>query len=440
MRRGRHLYARPRRGRRILAAVVAAIAGVAIVTLGAIKLVPQLLGSGGSSERPSGTASPGPRCASARAAGGARLGSVAWVRDGALRLLDLDTCTVRTLVQQGATPPVRFSHDGRWIAFGRGSIVSAAGGEVRNPLGDLSSWQWSPRSDLLAGITENGGVVLGGPERAARTLLPDATHAGHLAFSPNGRSLAIDAGGDSVEVVDVASGSATTIYRVTPGTTAPPEVTEWSPDGRWVLFFSRFPGKAAVPLNAAPAAGGPWVNVFDPVLPYGDFLSWCGDALVLSGGGTRFPSEGNQILTSAPPRWRFRNLSVDFSRSWIWPACSPSGRWIASTVTPNVRESPPGKGARSLWLLAADGTRRVRLTAATNAAYELPRWSANGRFLLVVRRSALPSSSGVLLLIPVDPSSGKAGKPVGPIATIGPAPGTSGHGDWSSTTDWYRPG
>jgi len=54
-------------------------------------------------------------------------------------------------------------------------------------------------------------------------LLPDGTQAGHLAVSPNGRSLAIDVGGDRVEMVDVADGSAVTIYRVTPGTNARPE-------------------------------------------------------------------------------------------------------------------------------------------------------------------------------------------------------------------------
>ncbi len=430
------MYARPRRGRR----AAAAVAGVAIVTVGAITLARSVLGPGGSSVRPSTTPSTGPRCASARAAGGARLGAVAWVQDGALHLLDLDTCVERTLVQQGAAPPVRFSHDGRWIAFGGGRLVSTSGGEVQDPLPELSSWEWSPRSDLLAGTTRAGSVVLGGPGRAARTLLPEGTRAGHVVFSPSGRSLALDARGDRVEVVDVASGSATTIYRVTPGTTAPPEVTGWSPDGRWVLFFSRFPGRAAVPLNAAPAGGGPWVNVFDPVLPYGDFLSWCGDKLVLSGGGKRRASEGNQILTSAPPRWRFQNLSIDFSRSWIWPACSPNGRWIATTAMPSAPENPPGAGARSLWLLATDGRGRVRLTGAMHAAYELPRWSANGRLLLVVRRPVKPSAPGVLLLIPVDPSSGKPGKPVGPIATLGPSPGRSGHGDWSGMTDWYQPG
>ena len=384
-----------------------------------------------------------PACPTARVAESTRLGALAWVRDGVLSLLNLDSCKERTLVQTGATPPVRFSHDGRWIAFGEGTIVRAAGGGVQSPLGRLRAWRWSPTSNLLAGVTLGGGVALGGPAEAPRMLLPEGAEAGHIAFSPNGRSLAIDVGGDRVEVVevvDVVGGRTATIYRVTPGTNAPPEVAAWSPDGRWVLFFSRFPGKAGIPLNAAPAEGGAWANVFDPVLPYGDFLTWCGNRLVLSGGAKSVPSEGNQILLSGPPWWRFHNLSDDFSRSWIWPSCSPNGRWVVATAAPNRPEIPPGHGPRSMWLLSTDGTRRARLTRAARTAYELPRWSGNGRFLLIVRRDTQPDSPGVLLLIPIDPSSGKTGKTVGPVAHLGPAPGEKGHGDWSLVSDWYRPG
>ena len=270
-------------------------------------------------------------------------------------------------------------------------------------------------------------------------LLPDGTEARHLAFSPNGRSLAIDVGGDRVEVVDVADGSAVTIYRVTPGTKAPPEVAGWSPDGRWVLFFSRFPGKEGVPLNAAPAEGGAWTNVFDPVLPYADFLTWCGNRLVVSGGAERVPSEGNQILLSGPPRWRFHNLSADFSRSWIWPSCSPDGEWVVATAAPNRPETPPGHGVRSVWLLSIDGTRRARIAGSAKTAYELPRWSEDGRSVLVVRRDTQMDSSGVLLLVPIDPSSGRTGKAVGPVARLGPAPGERGHSGWSEVSDWHRP-
>ena len=433
------MYARGRRitKRRLLGVVllVAVLAG----GVAAAMLLPSWLRSRSAEPTPTPTAEV-PSCPSTRLAGGdAQLGSVAWVDGGALHLLDLDTCEERTLVQAGAAPQVRFSHDGNWVAFGDGAIVPAGGGNVQSPAGQLSNWQWSPRDDVLAGVTAGGGVVVGGPDEDRRVLLKDGSGAGHVAFSPDGRSLEVDLNGDRIAVVDVVDGATTTVYRVSPGTKAPPQVAGWSPDGRWVTFFSRFPGQPGVPLNTVPADGGDWVNVFDPVLPYDDFLSWCGRRLALSGGGDQSPSEGNQILVSGPPDWRYHNLSADFTRSWIWPACSPGGRWIAATATPNGPESPPGRGIRALWLLATDGTHRARLTGPGNAAYEAARWSADGRFLLVVRRGLEPSSPGALLLFKVDATTGKTTRAAGPVARIGSAPGKDGHSDWSNTSDWYRP-
>lgn len=436
-RSGRRMYARRRRRTRRVLGLLLLLAGVVALIGTAATLIPSWLRSGPSTGTPTPTPE-APACPTARVAGTTRLGALAWVRDGVLSVLDLDSCKERTLVRTGAAAPVRFSHDGRWIAFAEGRIVRAAGGTVQSPLGQLNAWQWSPSTNLLAGVTPGGGVGVGGPAEAPRMLLPDGTEAGHVAFSPNGRSLAIDVGGDRVEVLDVTDGRAATIYRVTPGTNAPPEVAGWSPDGRWVLFFSRYPGKAGVPLNAAPAEGGAWANVFDPVLPYRDFLSWCGNRLLLSGGAKSVPSEGNQILLSGPPRWRFLNLSVDFSRSWIWPSCSPNGRWVVAIATSNRPETPPGHGVRAVWLLSTDGSRRARLTGAARTAYELPRWSEDGRFLLVVRRDTHRDSPGVLLLVPIDPSSGKTGRVIGPVARLGSAPGEGGHGDWSEVSDWYR--
>lgn len=436
-RSGRHLFAHARwfTKRRLVGALLAA----AVVGGAAAVFLPDWLQSRSADTTPTPTTEV-PSCASTRLAGGdARLGSVAWVDGGALFLLDLDTCEERTLVQVGAASPVRFSYDGRWVAFGDGSIVPAAGGDALSPLGQLEAWDWSPTDDVLAGVTVAGGVVIGGPEETRRVLLENGADAEPVAFSPDGGSLAVAIGGDRVAVVDVVDSVTRTVYRVSPGTKAPPLVAGWSPDGRWVLFFSRFAGEAGVPLNTAPAEGGDWVNVFDPVLPHVDFLSWCGRRLALSGGGEQVPSEGNQILVSGPPDWRYQNLSDDFSRSWIWPACSPNGKWIVATATPSRPESPPGRGIRALWLLSTDGTDRSRLSGPGNAAYEVARWSADGRFILVVRRGIEPDSPGALLLLRFDPSTGKTTRAAGPVARIGAAPGEQGHTDWSSTADWYRP-
>jgi Tol biopolymer transport system component len=334
---------------------------------------------------------------------------------------------------------LRFSHDGTWVAFGDGAIVPAGGGEIQHPVGQLDTWQWSPTDDALAGVTPGGGVVIGGLEETRRVLLKDGSDAGHVMFSPDGRSLVVDLHRDRVVVLDVIDGVSTTVYRVSSGTKAPPQVAGWSPDGRWVLFFSRFPGQPGVPLNTAPADGGDWVNVFDPVLPYDDFISWCGRRLALAGGGEQAPSEGNQILVSGPPDWRYENLSADFTRSWIWPACSPNGKWVVATATANRPESPPGRGIRALWLLSTDGADRSRISGPGNAAYEAARWSGDGKFVLVIRRGLDPDSPGALLLFQVDPATGKAKRAAGPVARLGAAPGEHGHTDWSNTSDWYRP-
>lgn len=436
---GRHSYARRRRstGRVVGALVLLVVVVAAIAT--AVTLVPSWLRSSPSTVTPTSAPSVS-SCPTADLPGSARLGTFAWVEGGALRLIDLGSCEERTLVPTDAAPPVRFSFDGKWLAFGEGSIVSTQGGDVSTPLGRTSAWQWSPAADTLAGVTPGGGVVIGGPDTARRVLLRDGTGAEHLAISPSGRTLAVDVGGDRIEVVRVRGGRTVTIYQVSPGTKAPPEIAGWSPDGRWVLFFSRFRGQVGVPLNAVPARGGDWVNVFEPVLPYQDFLAWCGSELALAGGADQQPSEGNQILVSGPPAWRFHNVSADFGRSYFWPACSPNGRWVAATGSPSRPETPPGRGARALWLLSVDGSKRTRLSQTTKAAYELPRWSADGRYLLVVRRGVEPAAPGVLVLIPIDPSSGKTGKPVGPLARLGPAPGQRGRNAWSEMSDWFRPG
>ena len=138
-RAGRHTYAH---GRLITKRrLIGAVAAVAVIGCGvaAAVFLPDWLGSR-SVEPTSSPTAVVPSCPSTRLAGGdAQLGTVAWVDGGALLLLDLDTCEERTLVQVGAAPPVRFSHDGAWVAFGDGSIVPAAGGDVLSPIGTVGT-------------------------------------------------------------------------------------------------------------------------------------------------------------------------------------------------------------------------------------------------------------------------------------------------------------
>ena len=359
---------------------------------------------------------------------------------GALHLVDMDTCEERTLVASGAAPMVRFSHDGTWVAFGDGAIVPSGGGDVQAPVGKLTTWQWSPTDDVLAGVTAHGGVVVGGPKDDRRVLVKDGSGAAHVTFSPNGRSLEADIGGDRVVIIDVVDGvDDDGLPRVAgnEGTAAGRGVVAGRAAGCCSSPGSR--DRRGCRSTPCPADGGDWVNVFDPVLPYVDFLSWCGRQLALSGGGDAVAERREPDPPVGSAGLAVRNLSNDFTRSWIWPACSPKGKWIAATATPNSAESPPGRGIRALWLLSSDGIASRPGHRAGERAYEVARWSADGRFILVVKRGIDPDSSGALLLFKVDPSTGKATHAPGPVARIGSAPGADGHADWSNTTDWYRP-
>jgi Tol biopolymer transport system component len=313
-------------------------------------------------------------------------------------------------------------------------VIATEGGPVQRPVGHITKWQWSPREDVLAGVSSDGEVMVGGPGETSSRFFP--SKAEDVVFARDGTRLALGAG-NRLAVVAISGGRAETLL-ATAGTDRP-VVAGWSPGGRWVLFWVLSPGRSNAPLNAAPLVGGGYSNIFDPVLPYADFLSWCGPAVVVSGGGGEFPSEGQQLLISEPPGWGTRNLSADFRTSWLWPACSPNGTWIAVTATPNGPEQPPGYGTRSLWLISRDGGRRVRLARAVHFAYETPRWSSDGRFVMAVRRRTNPKSPGTVELIRIDPKTGKPLKTIDSIARLGPAPGRRGHTDWTSISDWYRP-
>jgi len=349
-------------------------------------------------------------------------------------VFDLDHCKRSVLVAKDAAPPVRFSPDGTQIAFGTGTVVSVDGGQPSQPFGSLSSWSWSPAGDQLSGIRGSRGVVWGNVGANRNELLKVAAES--VAWSPTGAQLALGVG-NRVRVIGARGGPQETIYVGPKKDTM--DVVGWSPGGNWVLFFQRSPGRTAAVLDAAPTSGAGYHNVFDPVLPYADFLSWCKGTLALSGGGDHSLSEGQQLLTSMPPSWRTHNLARDFRSSWIWPACSPDGSKIAVTLTPSHTERPPGEGRRSLWVIGVDGEPRRRLDFGSNKAIEAARWSADGRFVMAIERALPTGSPGHVVLILVDPKTLKPVRTVGPIAIIPPAPGELGHERWTAVSDWYRP-
>src|SRR5213080_1300746 len=129
----------------LVALVFLAVAGGAVF-LAAVAVPKWLRGQATPSTTPTPTATtprPVPGCATARFPHAEALGLVAWVSAGGLQLEDLATCRVRTLAGAGAAAPVRFSADGRWLAFGPGNLVPVGGGAVSKVPGGATAWEWA---------------------------------------------------------------------------------------------------------------------------------------------------------------------------------------------------------------------------------------------------------------------------------------------------------
>jgi hypothetical protein len=402
-------------------------------------------------------AGPGPRrpampavpCHSRGSGQRAGLGVVAFVRGSSLLVVDLATCRQRAVVRHGGqavrdTGNLSFSPDGRWIAFGQGSVVAAAGGPVTSPLGTALDAAWSPSADVLAAVTPRSGVATGGPGQKRRLLLPDGWGAsGLFAFDPAGRQLAVTrysfctkpcpSADRGIWVVDLRTGRARQVYRVPRGHDVSPGVAGWSPDGRWILFQPDPSNSASVamdglPLDAVPAAGGSRpVQVVPSMLSQP--LAWCGGRLVVSAGGGRFTFHHKHLVAAGPPAWRASPVSPGPALGWMQPACDPAGAWVAAIAAPN-RDVIALARPSGLWALRADGSAAHLLAGTGGGRYQMnqPQWSADGQWVLFSRTTVVPRpGSSSLFLLRIDPATGRGLRLVGPVARD------------TTMFSWYRP-
>jgi Tol biopolymer transport system component len=436
-RTGRHLNVRSplsrlewgtagRHRRRVRRGLVAG-AVVALLAAGAVVWFFFFRENGGS---PTPTQASQPACASARLPG--HLGAVAWIDGAKLVVRNLDTCATATLVSRDAAGPVRFSPDGRWIAYGSGTVVSTSSGKEAHALGNVASWSWTPDGHTLIGVAKDGRVLAGEPGATPSLVLVHG--AAGAAIDPGGRRVAV-AVKNRIEVTGVDGGPRKVIFSGPSKTST--KIAGWSPDGKWIVFWNLDPGATSGPLDVAPVSGAGYHNIFTPAPGYDDFVTWCGDTLVASGGGADLVTEGQQLLVSRAPVWQTHDLTRDFRSSWIWPSCSPNGKWIAVTVTPNHTEFPPGQGERRVELISIDGKKRVKLALGAGV-FEVPRWSADGRTLLVIQRHRDPKAGGTVELVLINPKTGKVVKTVNDVAQLPAVKTPNGHTGWTSKTDWFR--
>jgi dipeptidyl aminopeptidase/acylaminoacyl peptidase len=379
---------------------------------------------------------------------GVDLGSIAFVRDGALAVVDLRNCRTRVLVPANVVGPLQFSADGRYIAFGGGFVPTGGGPVRRTPAPGV----WSPKAELLVTPTARGGAQLFSPDGTMQRLIPDGWGASSFAFSPDGVSLAVSRSlfpkgrppyHQEIWLFDLKSGARRKLFRVRGDAPASPKLAAFSPSGRWLVFWEEIGASLdadGAPLLAVPVAGGRAVLISPRQLIYRDFMTWCGNRLVfvLNHGG-RQVTLGDGIAATAPPQWHVQTILRAGGRtSWNSVAC-PAAQGREKLVVaggPSSGDSPFGHEHRSLWLLHPRRGAKPALLSHTvppaGETDELPMWSRDGRWILFVRTKG---AGAVGKLYAIDPVRDKL---VGPITGVGRTGNYYGAYGWSNQIDWHR--
>ncbi|MEA2244901.1 MAG: hypothetical protein QOD24_4457 [Solirubrobacteraceae bacterium] len=377
-----------------------------------------------------------------------RLGEVTYLRVDAIRVTSLASCRTRTLVPRGADGPLRFSPSGRWIAYGRGTVVSADGRSILRPLGAKAvDWTWvAHHDDLLVGVTAAGGVVSGRPGQTPRRSQPDGWGAFGVVADQDGSRLAIARGSDrrnrdaQIWTADPDDpGRPRLAYRL-PNATAAVQVAGFTPGGQ-ILFWPNRLGSASLeadglPLQALAPRLHRVTTVTTSMLLNRDWIARCGQRVALTVGGDRRANLDKALALSEPPNVRVVANLAGGSRSWISPDCTPDGHIIVAAAGPNRDEHSFGDERRSIWSVSPESARRVRLTPSppTHISDEDPRVSPDGKWVMFVRsgplrRERLP---GRLYLASITGT-----RLVGPLATIGPGVSYYGQSSWHDQVDWH---
>jgi Tol biopolymer transport system component len=203
-----------------------------------------------------------------------------------------------------------------------------------------------------------------------------------------------------------------------------------SPDGGTRFVWSNPMSSASIAMDGLPlvAEHGSTSHVLiGRMLPFRDYLSWCGSTLVAVAGGDRETTLGKRLVLSRAPYERTRPLTRDASLSWVDPACAPDGRSVVAAASRNAALRF-GQEHRSLWRLSLDGRTRTRLTRPPKGrSDEAPCFSGDSRTLYFVR-SGPTTASGLAAgrMYALDLATRK----LRPLERLAPVANTFGHYAW----------
>lgn len=384
-------------------------------------------------------------------------GRFAFIRNRGISILGLPSCQTHVLLaESNASSPIAFSANGRYLAYGKGTVIRTAGSPTpRAPLGKLVSWAWSPTGDRLAGATAGGGVEIWRPGGKIRQLIGAGWGATDVAFPPRGNMLAVTRstreshGGirqNQLWSIDLNTGTRKLIYRIEGIGELAYGIAGVTSDGRQVLVWPDVTGSASLafdgmPLAAVPIGGGPVRTLVHVMLTNRDYIATCNGSLVVAAGSGRYTTTGKRLVRLRPPAYHLEALRLSAKWSWITPSCSENGE-VAASATRDHSEPHFGLEHKSIWLFpsATAPPRRLTLPHPKTTTDELPRISRNGRYILYIVASkntsdALGERQAALWAIPLKATDSK---PIGPIAQLGTSGSSYGQYGWGSSTAWHQ--
>ena len=252
-------------------------------------------------------------------------------------------------------------------------------GEQRNVaagvMNDLTTWHMDA-SASDTGLLAFGGGGIGDLEliwadRSGKQLTVAAnklTNLQYASLSPQGDRVAlqIDSGINDIWVLDLARGVRTrlTFGPVTNG------YPVWSPDGKWIAYFSFRDGKYSIYRKPSDGSGAEEVLVSDDNQTlYADDWSPDGKTLIYERGLGAGLGAGHEIW--ALPLEGERKARMLISNGSVG-RLSPDGRWLAY----QSMES----GLPEIFVVAADGGQGKWQVSPNGAQY--PHWSHDGKELL----------------------------------------------------------
>jgi hypothetical protein len=204
-----------------------------------------------------------------------------------------------------------------------------------------------------------------------------------------------------------------------------------SPDGTTRFSWRTAGGSASIAADGVPLVvkRGETTHVLVPwMLEWPDFLSWCGNRLVVAAGGDRYTTHAKRLVVAVPPYRRVRPLTKGPALSWVSPVCAPDGRSVVASAGRSWTERRFGQERRSLWLLDLAGRPARRLTLAPpRRSDEAPCFSGDSATLYFVRSgpvSAAGKAAGRLYALDL------AALKLRPLERLAPVTNVFGHYAW----------